>query len=226
MKSFTTILLAAISLLAGCATRWETTDEPSPFIAANQLAITQSRTVQDLTTLMNTTGERYESRWSDGKKIHIQKYMVMDEIEHYLLRTKYYTSLQESNAHIYHEEFGTLNERINSHRLYLISLKPTVLLLSPIHYEKPDKLPGSINGITDMLGTPNDSVLGFYGLIESIYSGTEIPFDDHMLWCAPVVGGEPQPLEKDDSGQYEIVFDGCDLVLTKTNNILKVSRIK
>jgi hypothetical protein len=226
MKAITPLLLATILLLVGCATKWQTENEPTPFIAVNQLAVSQSRTVQDLTTLMNPTGERYENRWSNDKKIHIRKHVVMDEIENYFLRTQYYDSLQKSNGHIYHEEFGRLNERINSHRLYLLSLKPTVLLLSPIHYKKPDKLPGSIFGIKDMLGTPSNSVLGFHGLIESIYSGAEIPFADHTLWCAPVAGGEPKPLERMESGKYKISLNECELTLVQTNNLLMVTRTK
>jgi hypothetical protein len=222
------ILIASISFVTGCATEWKTVDEPTPYISAEISALSQSRRVQDLTTIMNTTGDRAESRWSDGKRKNVRKHDVMREIEDHLLGTKYYESLQESGSHIvgYNEEFGTLNEKINDHRLYLISIKPTVLLLVPIHYERPIPLPNSVYGIKEILNSPDGAVLGFHGLIEFIYSGSSVPYENEILWYAPSAGDEPKALEQNESGDYVITFRGCDLLLKQSGDRLEIDRRK
>ena len=225
MKTTNILILIATLTITGCATKWTAENEPTPYIAANQLAVSQTRSVQNLTTLMNPTGYRYESRWTDGKKIKLHKNKVKWEIEDYLLKTVYYSNLKKSNSNtVGYGDFGTVNNKINEHRLYLISLHPTVVIMVPIQAKFVDKIPGTLFGKMEMLGTPDGKILGFTGLVEGVYSGGEVPFQDEIMWFAPTVTGEPILLDKKTDVTREISVDNCHLLLIKDGNILKVER--
>ncbi|MCB1051388.1 MAG: hypothetical protein KDC71_12390 [Acidobacteria bacterium] len=202
------LIYVAILMVSGCSSssEWETLDEANPFLGTDKLAISQKRFVSDWSTIMSPTGDRTERRWSDGADFHISKNNVANEIEHQLLATQYFRSLPESQETII-QGGKSLFVRINTHRLYLVSLNPTLLVLCPIQPREPIKFPIATGGIRQILGTPRNGILGIHGLIEPLFSGIQVPFDEQVLWYAPSLGGEPRPLTLDEKGAVILRFE-------------------
>jgi hypothetical protein len=212
----TTISVILVLILCGCTARspWKVLQQESPLCAPHKAAVAKIRTCKPPPFVPAT--QWTEECWEvDGKTI--QKYDVAKRIDKYLESIGFFRKQEAIEAWS-----EGVQQRVASHRFFIVSLKPTVVLMTPYDFGSTEN-----KSINDLASVLNDRHLISTCLVNGYHYGRSVPEEQTYRWFSPDLRTEIQPVQKTE-GSFRIAGDSVILTFgsTKTNEYYLIEREK
>lgn len=177
--------LLPLVLLIACVSRgpWREKHEPTPWISAGAEAKLFVREVEPGPFMV--AGVTYDVVWRDraGNDFSLNRYQ--DEIERFMVSTGVMRTWPESHSG---NDRGI--ERLAPYRFTIVSVNPTVVLMSPFDFGSPIGRSES-----EILAPTNGRrCLGNHYLINDLECGTSAAYASGMVWFSPDMNVQPSPI--------------------------------
>lgn len=198
-----------------CSSAWTIAREDSPLVAPGKAAVSESRVCYPPFLVPAT--EWTEEAWDAGGKI-ITKPSVLKAIEKHLERIGFVQQQQGLSAYV-----DGVQQHIAPYRFFIVSLRPTVVLMTPYDYGTTD---GKSNN--ELSGSLNKQVLD-YGqyLVNAYHYGSQVPVAPDYKWFSPTLK-TPILVVPRTNGEYAVEAPGVLLTYgtDASNGWFVVRRLK
>lgn len=202
--------LAGVLLLttaAGCKP-WLREDDPAPWIAANTRAVPVYRQSEGF------GGVRTERVWRDPSGRSISRFDTQDDIREFMLAAGMFNNWPESN---FAAQYGTA--RIAPFRFVVVSINPTVVLMTPFEFGSPDG-----RSLSELIAPIGDKgCLGIGYMVNDLECDITAIYAPDMQWFSHDLKQQPAPITWRD-GRAELPLRDEVLVLTHDGKTVQTER--
>lgn len=184
------ILFGAIAaVLTGCSSYgpWTPTNQDAPWCGNHNRATTWRRT-ETPSSFMVVGAPLVEESWrANGKSIRTRD--VSESINRYLDGIGYIDQQRKTNGHS-----DGIQERVAEHRFFIVSLQPTVVVMTPYKV-------GPTDGKTthELAGRLDEHVLDSFPLVNGYHYGGRVVRSQEYKWFSPESKSGIQPARRDGS---------------------------
>ena len=203
MSFFKTILCAFLAVnFVGCSSysSWTELKQDAPW-GENQNVVTTWQRKETPSPLMVVGAPLYEESWKVSGK-YIRTYDVGNSITRYLKNIGYIEKQKTTQRYS-----DGIQERVAEHRFFIVSLRPTVVIMTPY---KVGEIKGRSN--SELEGRLSDQTLSSSPLVNGYHYGSKVIRSTQYQWFSPDLKSGIQAVRKEGT-QWVIDDDRIRIVM-------------
>jgi hypothetical protein len=217
MNKFSIFTIFGCLFLFGCtSTPWKTLDQQTPLAGPNEPLVAKYRHVSNLTDIAMPS-PRSQHAWEKPNGQKINPASVIRSVDSYLKKTGLLDSFKSSRSNI-----DGYQQKVANHRMCIISVEPTIVLMIPHDFGRVDRSTYEIRGNTVGWGHMEYSNY----MLDGIYTGTDFPYTQGVKWFNPRSRKEPSLLEQIQNNDFEIISESALIKLIVKDGRIYAEREK
>ena len=212
------LLVMLILLSAGCGSDsrasapWKSISTKGPLSGPNESAVLESREYWSSIMAAGVSGD-YRFKTANGRTTDATR--LESRIVSFLEKKGHLSKWPDSQSSI-----NSRTQKVAPYKIYIISIFPTVVLLSPHDY---GELRGRRSNV-DIVGWPPPESLQDSRILNHLFFGSSIEMTNSLFWFSPDLDIDITPASKSDTGSFIIDDPKIKMIGRPSGSLLEFER--